>query len=105
MYYHLNSALTAASAVIKAATGSGKSISIFLEGVPGSGKTAFAKYLAAEYGWPLFRYDCNAESNSSLMYSFDLEGIVKREAAYLKGPLWEAFESARPDKIKFQRHG
>lgn len=38
--YHLNSALTAASAVIQAATGSGKSISISLEGVPGSGKTA-----------------------------------------------------------------
>lgn len=94
--YHLNSALTAASAVIQAATGSGKSISLFLEGVPGSGKTAFAKYLAAEYGWPIFRYDCNAESNSSLMYSFDLEGIVKREAAYLKGPLWEAFDAPLP---------
>lgn len=96
MNYHLNSALTAASAVINAATGSGKSISLFLEGVPGSGKTAFAKYLAAEYGWPLFRYDCNAESNSSLMFSFDLEGIVRQQAAYLKGPLWEVFEAGCP---------
>jgi MoxR-like ATPase len=94
--YHLNAQLRAAQAVIFAAVQSGKSIALFMEGVPGSGKTAFAKHLSAARGWDMHRYDCNAESNSSLLYSFDLEGIVKREAAYLKGPLWNAFDSVQP---------
>lgn len=94
--YYLNQSLVAASAVVKAATSAGKSIALFLEGVPGSGKTAFAKHLSEANGWPLHRYDCNAESNSGLLYSFDLEGIVKQEAAYLKGELWQAFEELTP---------
>lgn len=94
--YFLNEQLLAATQVVSRSVRAGKSISLFLEGVPGSGKTAFAKYIACELGSQLHRYDCNAESNSGIMVSFDLEGIVTRKGAYLKGPLWEAFESATP---------
>lgn len=94
--YYLNEQLTAASAVVQMAVNSNNSIAIFLEGVPGSGKTAFAKHLRDANGYDFYRYDCNVESNSGLLYSFDLEGIVTQKAAYLKGPLWEAFEASGP---------
>jgi len=96
MVYFLNTELASAAIVIEKAVAEGRSMALLLEGVPGSGKTAFAKYLSHHYGWPLFRYDCNAESNSGLVYAYDVEGIIQQKSAFLKGPLWNCFESEGP---------
>lgn len=96
MEYFKNNQLKLVSKVVEKTVELKNSIAIFLEGVPGSGKTAFAKALADELGAPLHRYDCSSESNSSIMVAYDLDGIIRREAAYVKGPLWEAFDEKKP---------
>lgn len=97
--YHQTTSTKVAEATAAMFVANGHSLSIFMEGVPGSGKTAFAKHLSREYEWRLFRYDCNAESNSGLIVSFDLEGIVTGQSAYIKGPLWSAFDHSHPSVI------
>lgn len=86
-------------ALVNRAVSAGQTLALFLEGVPGSGKTALAKHISAANGWPLFRYDCSEESNSGLIVSFDLEGIIKQEAAYIRGPMWESFLQPAPSVL------
>lgn len=94
--YYADNKINFISSVVESYAENGNSISLFLEGVPGSGKTALAKELARQLDSRLFRYDANEESNSSLMVSYDLDGIIRRENSYIKGPLWEAFDETNP---------
>lgn len=67
---------------------------LLLLGPPGSGKTQFAYHMAEELGATFYRYDCRPDKERDMLYDFDVEGIVTRTAAFVKGPIWRAFEDS-----------
>lgn len=99
MKYHPHPILKATEKVAVERSLNGCGTEILLTGVPGSGKTQFAYYLARQTNAKLFRYDCNAESNRSLMYEVDVQGVITRTAAFLQGALWQAFEASWKKKV------
>lgn len=67
---------------------------LLLLGPPGSGKTQFAYHMAEQLGATFFRYDCRPDKERDMLYDFDVDGIVTRTAAYVKGSIWQAFEAS-----------
>ena len=64
---------------------------LLLTGEPGGGKTEFAAAVARGLGANLYKYQCAPDRERNLLYDHDLNGIVTRTNAWLKGPAWEAF--------------
>ena len=72
--------------------------SLLIEGPPGSGKTAYAEHLAQELGAEFLYYSCSEFGNTDLLYQVDVNGVVTREKAWVKGPAWEACELSADGK-------
>lgn len=67
---------------------------LFLEGLPGGGKTSFARALASELGGDCYYYSGSPDKERNLLYEIDVEGVLQRKAAWVPGPCWEAFEAS-----------
>lgn len=67
---------------------------LLLEGPPGGGKTSFAKALAEELGGRCFFYSGSPDKERDLLYEVDVEGVLRRQRAWVPGPAWEAFEAS-----------
>lgn len=69
---------------------------LLLEGPPGAGKTAFARYLAAElHAAPLHYYAGAPDRERDLLMEIDVHGVLRRESAWVPGPAWQAFDDSQ----------
>lgn len=69
---------------------SGAGCVFLLQGLPGGGKTAFAKALAAILAGQLFYYAGSPDKERDLLYEIDVDGVLRRERGWVPGPAWEA---------------
>lgn len=99
MKYHITPKMAALLSVVKAKRAAGQATEVLLTGVPGSGKTQFAYYISQQLQAAIYRYDCNIESNRSLMYEVDIAGVITRTAAFIHGPLWSSFEASHSQPV------
>lgn len=67
---------------------------LILTGPPGGGKTSFAKELARQLGATFHYYASGPDKSRDLLYEPDVGGIIRREAAFVKGAAWKAFEDS-----------
>ena len=74
---------------------------LLLQGEPGGGKTEFALAVSrrlknADGSEATFhKYQCAPDRERNLLYDYDMDGIVRREGAWIPGPAWEAFEASQ----------
>lgn len=64
---------------------------LLLEGPPGGGKSSFAQAIADKLGCQRYYYSCNPDKERNLLYEIDVQGVLKRENAWVPGPAWQAF--------------
>ncbi|MDR1032663.1 MAG: MoxR family ATPase [Candidatus Nomurabacteria bacterium] len=73
---------------------SGLGAVLLLEGEPGGGKTAFAKAVAARLGGTCHYYSGSPDKERDLLYEIDVQGVLTRQAAWVPGPAWRAFQES-----------
>lgn len=73
---------------------------LLLEGPPGGGKTEFALAVArrlkdTEGNEAYFhKYQCAPDKERTLLYDYDMDGIVRGSGAFIPGPGWNAFHDS-----------
>lgn len=87
----LETFLRLAESRMKAGFGS----TLLLEGPAGGGKTSFAKALATHIGGTCYYYSGSPDKERDLLYEIDVQGVLKRESAWVPGPAWEAFAASQ----------
>ena len=92
--YFFSAALAAFLKLTIARMGRGLGACLYLLGLPGCGKTSFARAIARELGASFYHYKCNSDERRNLLYDTDVDGVLKREQAWVKGKAWRAFEDS-----------
>jgi MoxR-like ATPase len=72
---------------------------LLLEGPAGGGKTSFAKALGNRLEGNCYYYSGSPDKERDLLYEIDVQGVLKRENAWVPGPAWCAF--AESNKGRF----
>jgi len=72
---------------------------LLLEGSPGGGKTSFAKALAEHLGGACHYYSGSPDKERDLLYEIDVEGVLKRDSAWVPGPAWSAFAESNEGRF------
>lgn len=68
---------------------------LFLEGPAGGGKTSFSQAFAEKLSGKRFYYSGSPDKERDLLYEIDVQGVLKKENAWVPGPAWEAFEATQ----------
>lgn len=89
--YHFSKSLETFLRLAERRMETGRGATLLLEGPPGGGKTAFAKALAEHLGGNCYYYSGSPDKERDLLYEIDVEGVLKRESAWVPGPAWAAF--------------
>ena len=76
---------------------SGHGASLLLTGLPGGGKTSFAKEFARKLGVPLHYYSGTPDKERDLLYEIDVQGVLDKKSAWVPGPAWTSFQESRLD--------
>lgn len=92
--YIFSPALQAFLLVVVNRLKAGLGAALLLEGPPGGGKTSFAKALAESLGGRLFYYSGSPDKERDLLYEIDVNGVLRRENAWVPGPAWGAFQES-----------
>lgn len=72
----------------------GRGAVLFLHGIPGSGKTEFARAVADMLGAQFFKYQCVPDKERDILYEIDVDGVLNRTNGWKKKPAWLAFEAS-----------
>jgi len=94
MAYFFSKALEAFLNLAMARMEAGLGSALLLSGPPGGGKTSFARAFAEKLGAPLFYYSGSPDKERDLLYEIDVQGVLRRENAWVPGPAWQAFEKS-----------
>ena len=92
--YFFSAALAAFLKLTIARMGRGLGACLYLLGLPGCGKTSFARAIARELGATFYHYKCNSDERRNLLFDTDVDGVLKRQQAWVKGKAWRAFEDS-----------
>ena len=94
MEYHFSPALRTFLGLAEKRMEAGHGCTLLLEGPPGGGKTAFAKTLGEYLGGDCHYYSGSPDKERDLLYEIDVQGVLKRESAWVEGPAWTAFRES-----------